>query len=112
MDSGTTQKCQSDARCEQDLIVHMDACSNKTKISYNPLVARNKPQSQSHHVNSPSQSESPANRWITVMGMWYLTPVGEGLNCRTEVSIILDDLRADVQYVFPALSLVLLGFSL
>ena len=42
------------------------------------------------------------------MGIWYLTAVGEGLNCRTEVSIILDDLRADVQYVFPALSLVLL----
>ena len=42
------------------------------------------------------------------MGIWYLTPVGEGLNCQTEVSIILDDLRADVQYVFPALLLVLL----
>ena len=54
-------------------------------------------------MNSPSQSESPANRWITVMGIWYLTPVGEGLNCQTEVSIILNDLRADVQYVFPAL---------
>ena len=31
MDSGTIQKCQLDARCEQDLIIHMGACSNKTK---------------------------------------------------------------------------------
>ena len=112
MDSGTIQKLQLDARCEQDLI-HTGPCSNKT-ISHTVHLLReiNHSRNRSHHVNSRSQSESPTNRWITVMGMRYLTPVGEGLNCQTEVSIILDDLRADVQYIFPALSLVLLGFIL
>ena len=53
----------------------------------------------SHAIKLPVrdlQAESVVDRWITVIGMWYLAPMDEGLNCRMEVSTILDDLRADV----------------